>query len=81
MKFKIIRSWRKYKKYAVLTPKGYIHFGDTRYQDYRQHKDKKRRLSYLKRASKIRDKKGNLTINNPYSANYWAARYLWNYKK
>ena len=79
-KTQIVRSWRKFKKFAALTPRGWVHFGDTRYKDYTQHKDKARRLAYLKRASRIRDKRGRLTINNPYSPNYYAARYLWNYK-
>jgi hypothetical protein len=77
---KIIKSWRKNKKLAILTPSGWIHFGDTRYKDYTQHKDKARRAAYLQRASKIKDKAGRLTINNPKSANYYAARILWNYK-
>ena len=81
MKNKIIKSWRKNKKLAVLTPYGYIHFGDKRYKDFTQHKDLKRRANYLKRAKAIRDKFGKLTINNPLKANYWAARILWNYKK
>ena len=76
----IIKSNRKNKKLAVATPKGWIHFGDKRYKDFTQHKDLERRRSYLLRAKGIRDKKGKLTINNPYSANYWAARILWSYK-
>lgn len=77
---KIVKSWRKNKKLAVLTPRGWIHFGDTRYKDFTQHKDQARRAAYLKRASKIKDQAGRLTINNPKSANYYAARILWNYK-
>ena len=77
----IIKSNRKNKKFAVATPKGFIHFGDKRYKDYTQHKDENRRRSYLKRAAGILDKNGRKTINNPYSPNFWAARILWNYKK
>lgn len=80
MKYKIIKSWRKFKKLAVLYNGKYIHFGDTRYSDYLEHRDKKRRERYLKRASQIRDRYGNLTINNPNSPNYWATRILWKYK-
>ena len=80
MKYKIVPSWRKNKKLAVLTKYGYIHFGDKRYKDFTQHKDLKRRKNYLNRAKKIRDKFGKLTINNPLTANYWAARVLWQYK-
>jgi len=78
-KTKIVRSWRLNKKFAVLTPQGWLHFGDRRYQDFTQHRDPVRRAAYLKRASKIRDKAGRLTIDNPLKANYWAARKLWRY--
>jgi len=46
-------------------------------EDYRQHKDKERRKSYLARSAKIRDKNGNLTANDKNSANYYSRRYLW----
>ena len=75
----IIKSSRKFKKFAVVTPRGLIHFGDKRYKDYTQHKNEKKRISYLKRAKGIIDKSGKKTINNPYSANYWASRILWHY--
>lgn len=54
------------------------HFGDANMQDYTQHKDEKRRKSYLARAKGIRDKNGNLTWKDKNSANYWAVRVLWN---
>lgn len=54
-----------------------IHFGDKRYEDYTQHKDKKRREAYLKRAKGIRDKDGKLTWKNKNTKNYWAVKYLW----
>ena len=76
----ITRSRRANKKFKVLTPRGVIHFGDRRYKDYRQHRDPVRRAAYIARASRITDARGRLTINNPYSANYWAARVLWNYR-
>ena len=55
-----------------------IHFGDSRYQDFRQHKDEKRRTSYLKRAKGIKNKQGNLTWKDKNTKNYWSIRYLWN---
>lgn len=71
-------STRKHKKLQVVTPSGKtVHFGDTRYQDFTQHGDAKRRKSYCARATKIRDGKGRLTVNNPESANYYATRLLW----
>ena len=37
-------STHKNKKWSIKTPSGKIvHFGDTRYQDYTQHKDKNAR--------------------------------------
>lgn len=84
---KPVPSWRRGKKYAVKVrdttrPKGYkvIHFGNDDYEDYTQHRDRQRRDSYIARASGIVDGNGHRTINNPKSANYWAARYLWGYK-
>jgi hypothetical protein len=54
-----------------------IHFGHKDYQDYRQHKDKKRRKSYLARAKGIKNKKGELTWKNKNTKNYWSVHYLW----
>lgn len=54
-----------------------IHFGDKRYEDFRQHKDQKRRKSYLARAKGIKDKEGRLTWKNKNTKNYWAVKYLW----
>ena len=53
-KYKPIKSTRKNKKYMILTDKGLIHFGDTRFQNFRQHGDKKRQEAYCKRAKAIR---------------------------
>lgn len=90
IKLKIVsieRSQRKNKKYVVELENGVkIHFGDKRYQHYKDrlgkfaslnHLDKKRRHNYLARAAGIRDKNGKLTINNPESANFYAIRILW----
>ena len=78
------KSTRKYKKFYVIVDVGKkikrVHFGDTRYDDFTVHKDKKRREKYLARALRIKDKKGRLTKDNPFSPNYWALRLLWNYK-
>ena len=62
------------------TKKGYkkIGFGLKGMQDFRQHKDPKRRASYLARSGGIKDKNGNLTKNNKNSANYWSRKVLWN---
>ena len=80
-------SERKNKKYKVITPAGNIvHFGDTRYSQYKDkigkfshldHNDKQRRDRYLKRAKGIKDKQGKLTWKNKESANYYSIKYLW----
>jgi hypothetical protein len=78
---KPIASNRKGKKKMVLVKRGdkirLVHFGQKGYEDFTQHKDKKRRENYLKRSGGIRGKGGKLTANDPFSANYWARRALW----
>ena len=58
-----------------------VHFGSTKYADYLTHKDKDRRDKYLSRATKIKNKQGELTYNNPESANFWSVNLLWPKKK
>jgi len=68
----------------------WIHFGDKRYQHFKDstplkyysdmnHNDKNRQLRYFKRALKIKDKDGNLTKDNKLSPNYYSLRYLWGF--
>lgn len=77
-------SDKKNKKYYVLVTKGNktkrVDFGDKRYSDFLEHKDKDRRDRYIARASKIKNKKGKYTKDDPFSSNYWAMRILWNYE-
>lgn len=71
-------SKRKNSKYVVTLENGkQIHFGSPYYEDFLIHKDKTRQDNYLKRATKIRNKKGELTYRNPESANFWAVNLLW----
>jgi hypothetical protein len=80
------RSNKKGKKLMVTVNNKTIHFGSADYGHYfdrtgllpvsGNHEDDKRRLSYLKRSSKIKNADG-FTINNPESANYHAIRILW----
>jgi len=71
-------SNRKNKKYMVTLKNGNkIHFGDNRYDDFLTHQDLKRRTLYRKRASKIKDKYGNLTYKDKNSANFWSFHLLW----
>ena len=41
------------------------------------HNDKVRQKSYCSRSAGIKDKKGNLTKNDKYSANALSRKYLW----
>ena len=71
-------SSRKNNKYMVKLPGGKkVHFGSPKYEDYTIHKDKERRDKYLSRATKIKNKKGELTYTNPESSNYWSIKLLW----
>lgn len=78
---KPIASNRKGKKKMVLVKRGdkvrIVHFGQKGYEDFTQHKDKKRRKNYLTRSAGIRNKSGQLTKDDPFSPNYWARRKLW----
>ena len=59
-------SKRKNNKYmATLPSRKKVHFGSPKYPDYLIHKDKERRDRYLARATKIKNKQGELTYTNP----------------
>ena len=63
-------STRKNNKYMATLPSGKkVHFG--------YHKDKERRDKYLSRATKIKNKQGELTHTNPESSNFWSVNLLW----
>ena len=75
-------STRKNNKYvATLSSGKKIHFGSPNYPDYLIHQDKDRRDRYLARATKIKNKQGELTYTNPESSNYWTVHLLWPEKK
>jgi len=77
--YKPFVSKAKNKKYSVYVkgangnPK-LIHFGDSRYKVYYQHRDKARQKSYLARAKGIKDKEGELTWKDKNTANYWSVK-------
>ena len=74
-------SKRKNKKYVVMLPGGKnLHFGSSQYPDFLIRKDKERKEKYLARAKKIKNKKGELTYENPESANFWSVNLLWSGK-
>jgi hypothetical protein len=78
----IYRSWLEDKKLVVRVVKGdkekLIHFGHAEYSNYGVHNSKERLKNYLTRSAGIRNKDGKLTKDDPFSANYWARRVLWN---
>ena len=74
--YKPFPSQRKDKKMSVYVKgedgkKKLIHFGDSKMEDFTQHRDKARRKAYLARSGGIRDANGRLTANNKNKANYW----------
>lgn len=82
-----LKSTRKNKKYMIFYNNKWIHFGDIRYEHYKDrtplklysyldHNDKQRRKNYLQRSMGIKSK-GNLTYNDPNSPNYYSIKYLW----
>jgi hypothetical protein len=72
---KLYKSTRANKKFMIQRPDTgqFVHFGDSRYEDYTLHRDNERRYRYLKRANAIR---GNWR-NDPYSTNNLAINLLW----
>lgn len=65
------------KKVGGKTKYKLVHYGQKGYQDFTQHKSKKRRANYLARSGGIRNKNGELTKNDRFSPNYWARKDLW----
>ena len=74
-------SKRKNNKYVVTLPSGKkLHFGSSKYPDFLIHQDEEKKEKYLTRAKKIKNKKGELTFENPESGNYWSVNLLWSGK-
>jgi hypothetical protein len=83
------KSTRKNKKYAARTPSGnWVHFGDTRFGQYKDitglglyshldHKDPKRRVAYRKRHGGIKLKSGKLAVLDREQPSYYSWRFLW----
>ena len=77
--YKPVKSTRKFKKYMVKTNKGVIHFGDKRYEQFKDkigdykhldHNDPKRKKAYY-------DRHGDKNTKNKESAKYWSHKILW----
>ena len=80
------KSNRKGKKLMTKVGDKVIHFGDSNSEHYfdktkiwksKDHKDEKRRESYLARAKGIKNKQGKLTWKDPSSPNYHSVHVLW----
>lgn len=75
---KPMQSDRPNKKKMVLAKKGdqvkLVHYGHT---GYKHNYSKGAKKNYLTRSAGIRNKSGELTMNDKFSANYWARRDLW----
>ena len=85
-KYDYKQSTRAGKKLMVLVDGKTIHFGDASAEHFKDrtgiwsqldHRDKKRRSSYLARSAGIRDGQNRLTKDNPLSPNYHSRRVLW----
>ena len=75
MIYKPIKSDKTDKKFYIITNKGKrVYFGASNYQHYTQgHLNEERKLRYLNRHKKNED------WNNPDTADYWSAKFLWYY--
>ena len=72
-------STRKNNKYVAALSNGKkIHFGKKSFSDYLIHQGEDKKEKYLSRAKKIKNRKGELTWENPESGNYWSTRLIWN---
>jgi hypothetical protein len=73
-----IPSDRPEKKMMVLAKKGdevrLVHFGQ---KGYKHNYTPEAKKNYLTRSAGIRNKSGELTMNDKFSPNYWARRVLW----
>ena len=85
-KYNYEKSTRPGKKLMTVVDGKTIHFGSSKNEHWKDktgiwssldHNDKERRKKYLSRSSGIKNKKGELTKDNPMSANYHARKILW----
>jgi hypothetical protein len=71
------KSSVKGKRFFVEYQGKRINFGSKTGSTFIDHGDKRVRDAWYARHSKIKDKDGNLVINDKRSASWWAARLLW----
>ncbi len=80
--YKPMKSTKKGKKKMVYVKSEsggtkLIHYGDSSMQDFTQHKDPKRRASFLARSKGIKKKDGSFAYKDKNSPAYWAVKDLW----
>ena len=68
------KSKRKNKKYSINMGQMIHHFGDSRYEDYTEHQNEKRKSSYLSRHSVRED----WTKSGIHTSGFWSRWLLWN---
>jgi hypothetical protein len=71
------KKWKRTVTWDGGKRKKTINYGYSGMEDYTQHKDEKRRKNFRARSGGIRDKNGELTKDNPLSANYYNRRDTW----
>ena len=67
----------KNKRFYVIFNNKKIHFGSKNGSTFYDHNNKKLKMNWFKRHSKIKNKNGEYVIHNPDSASYWSANLLW----
>jgi len=64
------RSTAKDKKYMILTPKGWVHFGQLGYEDFTKHQDPRRRTLFRSRMKRFKNA-------DKWTAGYMSYHLLW----
>ena len=71
---KLSKSKRKNKKWTIIMNEMLHHFGDSRYEDFTEHQNDKRKSSYLARHSVRED----WTHTGVHTSGFWSRWLLWN---
>ena len=72
----IQKSSRKHKKYQATDGRKTVHFGDSRHQDFTQHKDEQRKKNYLSRHGNE-----DHSVSNALSPAFLAGHVSWSEKR
>ena len=85
-KYEYEKSTKKDKKLMTVVDGKRVHFGSSKMEHFKDktgiwsnkdHGDKVRRKNYLTRSAGIKNKKGELTKDDPKSPNYHSRKILW----